>query len=202
MAGAKRLESERLRLEKDPEQPKKGDEARFREAEAEMEELVEKEKLGELTLSYVDEAGFVQAQPNRSAWTETGEVCLIMAERGQRHHVMAALILMFTAKFWETATAALFAGFLGLFLESVGRPLTVILDNSAIHKANEIQLLLALLRERGLTLYFLPPYSPVLNRIEKQWHKMKYGWIAFKARNTAGLNGAVGKIMNGCGAYY
>jgi hypothetical protein len=132
--------------------------------------LLEKTKLGELTLSYMDEAGFVQTQPNRSAWTETGEVHLITAARGKRLNVMAALIStgeLFTAKFWETTTAALFGGFLGLLLESVGRPLTVILDNASIHKAKEIQPLLALLKEKGLTLYFLPPYSPELNRVEK-----------------------------------
>jgi hypothetical protein len=125
----------------------------------------------------MDEAGFVQTQPNRSAWTETGEVHLITAARGKRLNVMAALIStgeLFTAKFWETTTAALFGGFLGLLLESVGRPLTVILDNASIHKAKEIQPLLALLKEKGLTLYFLPPYSPELNRVEKLWHKMKY----------------------------
>jgi hypothetical protein len=56
---------------------------------------------------------------------------------------------LFTAKFWETTTAALFGGFLGLLLESVGRPLTVILDNASIHKAKEIQPLLALLKAQG-----------------------------------------------------
>jgi hypothetical protein len=205
-AGAERLESERLRLEKNPAQfKKKRDEAKFREAEAEIEELIEKTKLGELTLSYMDEAGFVQTQPNRSAWTETGEVHLITAARGKRLNVMAALIStgeLFTAKFWETTTAALFAGFLGLLLESVGRPLTVILDNASIHKAKEIQPLLALLREQGLTLYFLPPYSPELNRIEKLWHKMKYEWMAFKARNSAGLEADVDKILDGFGSDY
>jgi transposase len=109
---------------------------------------------------------------------------------------------VFTAKFWETTTAALFAGFLGLLLESVGRPLTVILDNASIHKAKEIQPLLALLREKGLTLYFLPPYSPELNRIEKLWHKMKYEWMAFKARNSAGLEADVDKILGGFGSHY
>lgn len=67
--------------------------------------MVEKTKLGEVTLAYVDEAGFAQAHPNRSAWTETGEVHLITAERGKRLNVLAALIstgALFTAKFWET----------------------------------------------------------------------------------------------------
>jgi len=184
---------------------KKRDEAKFREAQAEIEELVEKTKLGEVTLAYVDEAGFAQAHPNRSAWTETGEVHLITAERGKRLNVLAALIstgALFTAKFWETTTAALFGGFLGLLLESVGRPLTVILDNASIHKAKELQPLLAFLKRKGLTLLFLPPYSPELNRIEKLWHKMKYEWMAFKARNSATLEADVDSILDGFGSDY
>ena len=96
----------------------------------------------------------------------------------------------------------LFGGFLGLLLESVGRPLTVILDNASIHKAKEIQPLLALLKQKGLTLYFLPPYSPELNRIEKLWHKMKYEWMAFKARSATTLEADVNKMLTGFGSDY
>jgi len=80
------------------------DEATFREVQAEIEEWVEKSKLGERALAYLDEAGFAQAQPNRSAWTEKGKVHLMPAERGKRLNVLAALISreeLFTAKFWE-----------------------------------------------------------------------------------------------------
>jgi hypothetical protein len=110
---------------------------KFREAQAEIEQLVEKSRTGETNLAYVDEAGFAQAQPNRTAWTEKGEVHLITAERGKRLNVLGALIsngTLFTAKFWETTTAAAFGGFLGLLLECSGKPLTVILDNASIHK--------------------------------------------------------------------
>ena len=65
---------------------------KFREAQAEIEQLVEKSRTGETNLAYVDEAGFAQAQPNRTAWTEKGEVHLITAERGKRLNVLAALI--------------------------------------------------------------------------------------------------------------
>jgi transposase len=98
-----------------------------------------------------------------------------------------------------------FGGFLGLLLESVGRPLTIILDNASIHKAKEIQpllALLALLNQKGLTLYFLPPYSPGLNRIEKLWHKMKYEWMAFKASSATTLEADVDKILTGFGSDY
>jgi len=46
------------------------------------------------------------------------------------------------------------------------------------------------------------PYSPELNRIEKLWHKMKYEWMAFKARNSAGLEADVDKILDGFGSDY
>jgi len=32
-------------------------------------------------------------------------------------------------------------------------------------------------KEKGLTLYFLPTYTPELNRIEILWRFMKYNWI-------------------------
>ncbi len=153
----------------------------------------------------MDETGFAQTQPNRSAWTETGEVHLMTAERGKRLNGLGALIStggLFTAQFWETTTAALFAGFLGLLLESVGKPLTVILDNASIHQAKAIQPLLALLKKKGLTLHFLPPYRPELNRIEKLWHQMKYEWVAFKDRSAATLEADVDAILDGFGSKY
>jgi hypothetical protein len=121
---------------------KKRDEEKFRAAQVEIAELVEKSTLGEINLAYVDEAGVAQTPPNRSAWTEKGEVHLTTAERGKRLNVLAALIstgTLFSAMFWETTTAAAFAGFLGLLLKHVGGPLTVILDNASIHKAKAIQ---------------------------------------------------------------
>jgi hypothetical protein len=156
-------------------------------------------------MAYVDEAGFAHAQPNRSAWTHINEVHSIPANRGKRLNVLAALIStgkLFSAKLWQTTTAETFVGFLGLLLESVGGPLTVILDNASIHKAKKVQPMLEVLKRKGLTLHFLPPYSPELNRIEKFWHKMKYEWMAFKARNIVTLEADVDQILNGFGSDY
>lgn len=85
--------------------------------------------------------------------------------------------ILSSATFWETTTAAFFGGFLGLLLESVCGPLTVIVENASIHKA--IQPLLALLKQKGFTLCFRT-LQPELNRFEKLWHNMKYEWMALK----------------------
>ncbi len=84
----------------------------------------------------------------------------------------------------------------------VGKPLVVILDNASVHKAKNIQPLLKVLQRQGLKLYFLPPYSPELNRIEKLWHKMKYEWMAFKARDAQTLEADVEEILAGFGERY
>lgn len=160
---------------------------------------------GEVEVTFVDEAGFDQAQPNRTAWTPVGERHMIDARRGRRLNVVGALLSsgeLFTVKLWETMTAVLFAAFLGLLVDHVGKPLVVILDNASVHKAKSIQPMLKLLEQRGLKLYFLPPYSPELNRIEKLWHKMKYTWMAFKARDAETLEADLDQILNGFGKDY
>lgn len=109
---------------------------------------------------------------------------------------------LFTVKLWETMTAALFVAFLGLLMEHVSKPLVVILDNASVHKAKATEPMLKLLQQKGLRLYFLPPYSPELNRIEKLWHKMKYEWMAYKARDAHALETDVEEILTGFGKKY
>ena len=78
----------------------------------------------------------------------------------------------------------------------------VILDNTSVHKAKEIAPLLKVLQGNGLKLYFLPPYSPELNRIEKLWHNMKYEWMAFKSCDAQTLEADVDEILAGFGEKY
>ena len=167
--------------------------------------MCEAAQRGELELAYCDEAGFAQAPPNRSAWTPVGQCHASTAQRGKRLNVVGALLSsgqLFTALLWQTMTALLFVGFLGLLMEHVGKPLVVILDNASVHKAKAVAPLLKVLEGKGLKLYFLPPYSPELNRIEKLWHKMKYEWMAFKTRDEQTLQADVQEIVDGFGKKY
>jgi len=86
---------------------------------------------GEINLAYVDEAGFALAQPNRSAWTPVGKCHMIDANRGKRLNVIGAMLSsgdLFSVAIWQTTTSLLFTGFLGLLINYVGKPLTVILS--------------------------------------------------------------------------
>lgn len=61
--------------------------------------------------------------------------------------------------------------------ERASKPLTIILDNASLHHAKAIRPHLNHLQHKGLTLYFLPVYSPELNRIEKLWWQIKHRWM-------------------------
>ena len=64
----------------------------------------------------------------------------------------------------------------------------VVMDNLSSHKGAEIQ---EMIQEAGAQLWYLPPYSPDFNPIEKMWSKVKEFLRHSKARCTEELYAAV-----------
>ncbi len=64
----------------------------------------------------------------------------------------------------------------------------VIMDNLSSHKGPEIEMMICGV---GAELWYLPPYSPDLNPIEKMWSKVKEFPRSSKARCTEELYDAV-----------
>ena len=123
--------------------------------------MKEQAERGEITSAYVDETGFALAQPNRSAWTPVGND----ANKGKRLNVIGAMLStgeLFAVALLQTTNSLIFTGYLGLLMNYAGKPLTVILDNASFHEGKAVQPMLKVLAQKGLTLYFLPPYSPKL----------------------------------------
>lgn len=178
---------------------------KFAKAQQEISALRRQAQDGEVTVAYLDEAGFAQMHPNRSAWTPVGEQHAIPAVRGKRLNVIAAFLStgrVISAALWCAINALIFVGFLGLLRQQVGKPVTIILDNASFHTARAIQPHLEVLRRQGVTRYFLPPYSPELNRIEKLWHRVKHTGMAAKHRDAATLQAEVGEILDNVGTRF
>jgi transposase len=184
---------------------KKRDPERFERAKQDIAELIKQAKTGKIELAYVDEAGFAPQPPNRSAWTKSGEVHATTAQRGQRLNVIGALLSsggLVMAKLWKSVNGLWFFGFLMAMIERVKKPMVVILDNASIHRAKKLKPYWELLKRKGMQFYFLPPYSPELNRIELLWHKMKYEWLPFKTFMPDELEQALDEIGTGFGSKY
>jgi transposase len=67
----------------------------------------------------------------------------------------------------------------------------VVLDNLSSHKNQDIE---DLIESVGAELWFLPPYSPDLNPIEKMWSKVKAILRKLKARTEQALIAAIAKV--------
>ena len=58
------------------------------------------------------------------------------------------------------------------------------LDNASIHTAHLVRERHAAWTAAELTLLFLPPYSPELNKIEMRWHRCKHYWVRSEDYHT------------------
>jgi hypothetical protein len=54
------------------------------------------------------------------------------------------------------------------------RPLVIWLDNYSVHKSERVQAELPEWERAGITLCYLPSYSPELSRMEPIWHPVKH----------------------------
>jgi len=68
----------------------------------------------------------------------------------------------------------------------------VVLDNLSSHKSPEIR---EMIETAGAELWYLPPYSPDLNPIEKMWSKVKALLRGYKARGTEELYQAIRRAL-------
>lgn len=68
----------------------------------------------------------------------------------------------------------------------------VVMDNLSSHKASEIE---DMIQAVGAELWYLPPYSPDFNPVEKMWSKIKEWLRKLKARCTEELYNAIRQAM-------
>lgn len=73
--------------------------------------------------------------------------------------------------------ADLLVSFIDDFSQNIIQKTIIILDNAPFHKSNVIEDKRLEWEEMGLFIWFLPTYSPHLNRIETLWRKVKYDWL-------------------------
>jgi DDE superfamily endonuclease len=134
-----------------------------------------------LTLAYLDECGFSPSQPVNCSWALPGQRKLIPYENPQGRRVNAIGVWLPFAEdpalWWDAVPRTLTAEDGLTIVEAIPRaakPLVVVLDNASIHRSHVLQDTLPRLQEAGIHLYYLPPYSPELNRIEPLFGAIKY----------------------------
>lgn len=76
------------------------------------------------------------------------------------------------------------------------RPLVVVADNYQAHKSDRVKAELPALTQAGITLFYLPAYSPELSRIEPIWNDAKYHGLPQRSYQKLGeLKRAVDRAL-------
>jgi len=161
----------------------KCDKETFLEAKKEIEHFKEEvEKDDSLHLYFFDESSFSLSPNIPYGWSQKNETITLEAKRSKALKVLGFLGLDNQLKSYIT-TGSIDAIFLITvfddFVTNLPKDSTniVILDNAPTHTSKLFQAKIEEWKEKGLILYFLPPYAPELNRIEILWRFMKYRWI-------------------------
>ncbi len=148
---------------------------------AELEQL---SRRGLIELYYGDESRVSLQGYVPYGWQFAGEDVFVPSSQGAGLNCFALLTRHNACRF-ATTQECIDSAFVVEQLEqlsfsvrfSVQRLTVVVLDNAPVHKSQAVQERRAVWEERGLFLFYLPPYSPHLNIVEVLWRKLKYEWL-------------------------
>lgn len=183
------------------------DEEEFREAQAELDEIIEDHNAGGYDLYYFDEAGFSLIPTVPYGWQPEGERLEMPSRRSGQINVLGFLrydgsLTPYVAE--GTVDSDTVVACMDHFSKTLdGRPSLVVIDNASPHTSAKFESQIETWEARGLYFYFLPPYCPELNLIEILWRTIKHHWLPLKAyANLENLLEHLNYILTNVGSTY
>jgi transposase len=183
----------------------KADPARQEQKTADLRTLEAFAREGAVDLRYLDESGFAPSFPLSYTWAREGVRPLLRHEapRGRRVNALGAWAPLgdrpaftyatTTGKITTEVVLDFLWRRLGGMATPLGeppegfarhRPLVVVLDNASAHVSSRFKEHRDLLAAADIHLFYLPAYSPHLNRIEALWRQLKYQDLPVRSHRT------------------
>ena len=163
---------------------KKRNQEEFDRSKEKIEGFIQQHQEREIDLCYFDESGFTLEPCVPYAWQQTGETIEIPSSKSKRLNVLGFVNrdCEFNSFVFEgSVNTSVVTACIDEFSKQIKKPTTLVIDNASTHTSNEFNENLEKWKERKLTIYPIPPYSPELNIIEIVWRKIKYEWLPFSA---------------------
>jgi hypothetical protein len=171
-----------------------------------------------IDLYFLDECGFAPTLPTTYTWARSGTRVIVPYEapQGRRVNVIGALApygpqprLAYHSRGGKIDSAA-FVEFLWRDVAALpaapqdlpptyrrARPCVIVLDNYSVHRSAVVKDLLPALQAAGVTIFYLPPYSPELNVIEHLWRHIKHEEMPVRSFTEAdALKAAVDGVLD------
>lgn len=180
------LKAQQMRWRRVRRRPRKKPEPQVYAKKAqELTELEEQHQRGEIDLRYVDESGFCLTPYVPYAWQEVGKQIEVPSSHGgKRLNVVGFLNRenAFQAYTFEgSVDSHVMIACIDEYCKQVTKPTVLVMDQASIHTSDAVMECLPRWEKHGVTIFYLPTYSPHLNRIEILWRFIKYYWLDFSA---------------------
>jgi len=135
---------------------------------------------GLIDLYYGDESHVCSEGYVPYGWQFPNEEVYVPSQRGFRLNIFG-LISRKNKCFWTTSQESITTKFVVQFFDnmsfSIHKNTFIVLDNARIHTSKQFQERLKYWQNRGLYIFYLPPYSPKLNIAETLWRVLKNDWM-------------------------
>lgn len=153
-----------------------------------MELLEQQAEQGHIDLFYGDETTVSEQGYVPYGWQFKEEPVSIPSHHGKKRSYFGLLArdnrFRYHA-FSRSVTAAEVIDCLDRLAADQAKPTVVVLDNASIHRSQQFRACLDRWQKRNLYIYYLPPYSPHYNIIERLWKEVKEGWLRPQDYETA-----------------
>lgn len=162
--------------------------------------------INEIDLYFGDESGFCLTPCIPYGWIKKGKHAPILSQRGARVNVFGLLGTdnkLLTYQRSGSLNADFIIQCVDSFSASITKPTIIVLDNASLHTCGLWEAKKEEWEQKGLYIFFLPKYSPHLNRIERFWKQVKYHWLKAEDYLSAdALKQALYAIFSGFGTCF
>jgi len=148
--------------------------------------LHELDSQGHIDLFFGDEAGFSLNLNLPYGWQFPGEPIRILPQRGKQINTLGFMKSSGDELYTFSKEGSVKADFvidaINSWRTTLVKPTVLVLDNrtgepARIHHSHLLKSCLSGWEDENLYIFFLPAYSPHLNRIERLWLKTKQRWL-------------------------
>lgn len=171
-----------------------------------LQKLEELWEAGYIDLFFGDESHVCTEGYVPYGWIFPDEECVVPSQKEGRLNIFGMIDRNsnyhgFTTT--ESIDSDKFIEFVDRFSMSLSKPTVLVVDNASVHKSKKVKECFGKWNERGLFIFYLPPYSPQLNIAETVWRILKGKWISPHDYATRqGLFQTVENILSKIGKEY
>lgn len=145
---------------------------------------------GEICLKYLDESGFSLWSESLYTWAKRGKQKRIeqTPKKGSRLNICGLLEVGKSFEYGLALKSFKSKSYIKLMdwqahqaqqrLRTTGKLTVIVQDQGSIHVSRLTKAQFKTWEQQGLYIFFLPSYSPELNRIENEWERLKEDELA------------------------